>query len=536
MLSTGQALTLPAARMKHIPVIAGTSVPALIRQRSWWWLPLLLWAGAVGLSLQSHLDDTRQQSIQVATEGARNMFRMVALTRGWNASHGGVYVPVTPTTQPNPYLKHPRREVTTTDGVTMTLINPAYMTRLIAEMAQSDSGAIFRLTSLMPVRPQNAPDDWERRSLQSFENGVKEVVSIEPAERGDLLRYMAPLRVEQPCMQCHAQQGYRVGDIRGGISVSLPYTPILALTLGSVRQAWLSHGAVFALVAALGWLLLELLRKRWLDLTGKMRELEATRGELVQSEKMASLGRMVAGFAHEINTPVGVAVGAVSQHEDTLLRIEKLLGEEEVSEEALRAELDSLRQGGALALANLRRTATLVQSFKRTSIDQTSEQVRAFSMKELIGDVLYVLQGQLKRLPITVGVECPEALKIHGVPGELEQLLTNLIMNAAQHAFDGGQRAGNIRICAQREGASLHLSFSDDGAGMSAEQLLRIFEPFYTTRRAAGGSGLGLYICYNLVTVRLDGTIQCFSSPGAGCRFEIRFPAQFSETQSGATA
>ncbi len=536
MLSSGLALTLPAARMNNVPVIVGTSVPALIRQRIWWWFPLLLWAGVVGLSLQSHLDDTRQQSIQVATEGARNMFRMVSLTRSWNASHGGVYVPVTPTTQPNPYLIHPRREVTTTDGVLLTLINPAYMTRLIAEMAQSDSGAIFRLTSLKPVRSQNAPDPWERQSLQAFEAGVTEVVSIEPAERGELLRYMAPLRVEQPCLQCHAQQGYKLGDIRGGISVSQRYAPIVELTQGSIRQALLSHAAVFALVAGLGWLLLELLRKRWLDLTGKMVELEATRGELVQSEKMASLGRMVAGFAHEINTPVGVAVGAVSQHEETLLRIEKLLTEEEVSEDALRAEIESLRQGGALALANLRRTATLVQSFKRTSIDQTSEQARPFVMKELITDVLYVLQGNLKRLPIAVGVECPQALKIHGVPGELEQLLTNLIMNAVQHAFDGGQRAGSIRIGAQREGAMLHLSFADDGAGMSAEQLLRIFEPFYTTRRSKGGSGLGLYICYNLVTVKLGGTIQCFSSPGAGCRFEIQFPAQFSDSQSGAKA
>jgi len=150
-----------------------------LRHRSWWLLLLVLWAAIVGASLNRHVDDVRRQSMQVATEGARNMFRMVVLTRSWNASHGGVYVPVTPDTQPNPYLKHPRREVTTTDGRTLTLINPAYMTRLIGEMARSDTGAIFRLTSLNPIRPQNAPDDWERNALLSFEEGAREVQSLE---------------------------------------------------------------------------------------------------------------------------------------------------------------------------------------------------------------------------------------------------------------------------------------------------------------------------------------------------------------------
>jgi two-component system NtrC family sensor kinase len=512
------------------------AIPALIRDRRWWLLLLALWGAAVGLALQSHIADIRMQSLRVATEGARNMFRMVVLTRSWNASHGGVYVPVTPRAQPNPYLDHPRRDVTTTDGMTMTLINPAYMTRLIAEMAESDSGAIFRLTSLKPIRPLNAPDAWERTALLAFESGIREVVSVEKGERGDLLRYMAPLSVTAPCLQCHARQGYKIGDIRGGISVSQPHEPIAAATRTGMRQATLTYGAVFVLVAALGWLLLVLLRRRWFDLAGKINELEGTRGELVQSEKMASLGRMVAGFAHEINTPVGIAVGAVSQNDDTLARIDKMLGQEEVSEEELRAELEGLRHGGTLALSNLRRAAHLVQSFKRTSIDQASEQVRAFEMKELIDDVLFALHNTLKRLPLEIAVTCPNDLSLDGVPGLIEQLLTNLLLNAIQHAFDGGSRAGTIRIAAAREDETVHLQFTDDGAGMTAEHLARIFEPFYTTSRGAGGSGLGLYICYNIVTAQLGGTIQCDSRPGAGCRFDIRFPAHGTGNRTQATS
>ncbi len=502
------------------------AVPRLVRQRRWWAVLLLIWGVGVWMTLTVHVADIRTQSIRIATEGARNMFRMVVLTRSWNSSHGGVYVPVTPQTQPNPYLDVKRRDVTTTDGQALTLVNPAYMTRLIAEMAESDSGAIFRLTSLRPVRPQNAPDDWERAALLSFENGNKETIEVTQGPPAEQLRYMAPLQVQQSCMSCHARQGYRVGDVRGGISVSQRYAPIEAATRAGVEQALLTYGSVFVLVTALGWLLLELLRRRWLDLDGKIFELQHTRAELVQSEKMASLGRMVAGFAHEINTPVGVAVGAVSHNEDALDRISTMLSQEEVSEEDLREELNGVRQGSALAMANLRRAASLVQSFKRTSIDQTSEQVRAFEMKELISDVLFSLQGTLKRLPITVGVECPEAMRLDGVPGLIEQLLTNLVMNAVQHAFCDGSRAGNIRIRVQREGTQIHLEFADDGVGMDAGQVARVFEPFYTTRRGQGGSGLGLYICYTIVTARLGGSIECHAQPQMGCRFDVRFPAE----------
>jgi signal transduction histidine kinase len=484
-----------------------------------------VWLLAVGVSFNAQVSNIRRQSIQVASEGARNMFRMVVLTRSWNASHGGVYVPITPSTQPNPYLEHPRRVITTTDGQQLTLVNPAFMTRLIAEMAKSDSGAVFRLTSLRPIRPQNAPDDWERAALTSFERGVKETLSLETTPQGKMLRYMAPLLVIESCMQCHASQGYHMGDVRGGISVSQDYGPIEEPTHASIRQALGVHAAVFALVSLLGWLLLEQLRKRWFELSGKIVELETTRGELVQSEKMASLGRMVAGFAHEINTPVGVAVGAVSQHDDILGRIDRMLQQEDVSEEALREELEHLRSGSDLALANLRRTASLVQSFKRTSIDQSSDELRDFDMQEVIQDVLFVLNNQLKRLPVKVVVQCPAELKLHGAPGLIEQLLTNLIMNAILHAFAAGTRAGTITITAAIEQGLVHLQFSDDGLGMAAEQLARIFEPFYTTQRGTGGSGLGLYICYTIVSTKLGGSIQCHSAPQAGCSFDIRFPA-----------
>ena len=239
------AHTVPAAAQ---PPVTNRSAPVFLTNRAWWLVPLLVWAIAVGGSLYVHLADLHRQSLEVAIEGARNMFRMVVLVRAWNADHGGVYVPVSPKVQPNPYLEHPRRDLVTTDGQALTMVNPAFMTRLLAEMAAANGGTIFHITSLKPIRPANAADEWERRALQDFERGVNEAVELVSSPGGLQLRYMAPLLVAQPCMKCHEKQGYRVGDIRGGISVSQNYSPVAA-TLAGQRQTYVIHGAVFLLVA-----------------------------------------------------------------------------------------------------------------------------------------------------------------------------------------------------------------------------------------------------------------------------------------------
>jgi two-component system NtrC family sensor kinase len=201
-------------------------IPSVVRQRRWWILFLLGWALVVGAVFFEHTRNIHQQATNVAIEGARNVFRMLEITRAWNASHGGVYVPVTPEIQPNPYLEDPTRDVVTTTGVALTKINPAYMTRLIGNLANAQNGTVFHMTSLRPIRPANAPDAWERTALESFERGQKEVASLEAGKQGEQLRYMAPLFVERSCLDCHRKQGYQEGDVRGGISVSLPFAPI----------------------------------------------------------------------------------------------------------------------------------------------------------------------------------------------------------------------------------------------------------------------------------------------------------------------
>jgi signal transduction histidine kinase len=236
---------------------------------------------------------------------------------------------------------------------------------------------------------------------------------------------------------------------------------------------------------------------------------------------------MVAGFAHELNTTVGVAVGAVSQSRATLGELETLIGQDEVSEEELRGCLETLDQSSVLALSNLQRAARLVQSFKRSSVDQVSEQSRRFHVRELLQDVLLALHNQLKNRPIRVQVECPEALEVDGSPGLYEQLLTNLVLNSLQHGVDSHGSAGCIQLrVAELGDERLRLECGDDGIGMSPEVAAKVFEPFFTTRRGQGGTGLGLYLCHSIVTERLGGTIRCETSPGAGARFIIEVPAR----------
>ncbi len=251
-------------------------------------------------------------------------------------------------------------------------------------------------------------------------------------------------------------------------------------------------------------------------------KLKQAQSKLIQSEKMASLGRMVAGFAHEVNTPIGIAVGAASHCSDAVKQLFELLEQDEVLEEELEDGLATIGQAADLTLSNLNRAAELIRSFKRTSVDQSSEKPRNFNFQELIQDVINSLRNTFKRTQIGFVVECPEQLNLDGIPGAYTQVLTNLIMNSYIHAFAHGAEAGNIGVRVQEPSNSrLILEYWDSGAGMDEETQDRIFEPFFTTNRGDGGSGLGLYICYNIVTTQLAGSITCESVPGEGARFYI---------------
>ncbi|MDT4288283.1 diguanylate cyclase [Methylomonas sp. MO1] len=203
----------------------------------------VLWILLISLNLYQQVTDTKQYAQKIATRQAEMFFDHIVLIRKWNASHGGVYVPITETTQPNPYLDVPYRDVETTDGKRLTLINPAYMTRQLAEMSD-DSGIAFHITGFNPIRPENRPDQWESEALLAFQQGQKSVSSIGTINGQSFYRYMAPLHVDQSCLVCHQRQGYREGDIRGGISVSIPSASIDAFVNERLEHLTITHAIV----------------------------------------------------------------------------------------------------------------------------------------------------------------------------------------------------------------------------------------------------------------------------------------------------
>ena len=460
-----------------------------------YWAGLVLVIGlALGVSYSWNAARLERHALEMAELRGRLVFNMIQSTRSWMEGHGGSFAPNSPE---------------------------------ISSLMQREGELRIHLASLKPLNPANQADDWERGVLLGFETGERERVAV----RDGTFHYMGALVVTQTCLLCHAQQGYRMGDIRGGIHVSQPMALVERAVLIQHRINRYAHLAVFVVISGLLLAGLATLRRhvRRLEeerdarmrasesLAAKVAELEATRDELVQSEKMASLGRMVAGFAHEVNTPVGVAVGAVSHALESLDKTEALLSNEEVTEEELRAGIAILREASSLALSNLRRAADMVASFKRTSVDQTSGEARDFDLAQLIDDVFRGMHNTFKRTRIELVAECPKPLWLHGSAGALVQVLTNLIQNSHLHAFDNGRNPGRITVAACMEGEErLRIDYRDDGVGMSSETTTHLFEPFFTTRRGQGGSGLGMYIVYSLATQVLRGSIQCESEPGQG--------------------
>ncbi|OHC63188.1 MAG: hypothetical protein A3H93_01745 [Rhodocyclales bacterium RIFCSPLOWO2_02_FULL_63_24] len=245
--------------------------------------------------------------------------------------------------------------------------------------------------------------------------------------------------------------------------------------------------------------------------------------ELLGAEKLAALGGMVAGIAHEINTPIGIGVTAASYLQEQAREFGKLYAAGQVKRADMEAHLRAIDETSASLVLNLQRAVGLVKSFKQIAVDESSDERRCFNLKEYIDEILDSLRPRLKRTEHLIEVRCPDELELDSYPGAFSQILTNLIINSLIHGFEH-LAAGRIEIVAGRAGNELSLNYRDNGCGMDAEQVKRVFEPFFTTRRGRGGSGLGMHIVHNLVVKKLHGRIECRSAPGAGVEFSIAVP------------
>lgn len=258
-------------------------------------------------------------------------------------------------------------------------------------------------------------------------------------------------------------------------------------------------------------------------------DLRNTQESLIQAEKMASLAQLVAGVAHEVNTPIGVTLTAISHLGEEIGKIRGLFSEGRVRKSDFQEFLDISWESTRMILANIQRAAELIQSFKQVAVDQASAERRAFDLRDYVGEVLLSLHPRLRKSKIKIVADIPADLVVDGYPGAFSQVLSNLVINALVHAYDEGQE-GRIALTAREfQPGWVELRYRDDGKGIPTGVRPRVFDPFFTTKRGLGASGLGLNICYNIMTGTMKGSIAVESEEGRGTSFILKFPRKVPE-------
>ncbi len=260
------------------------------------------------------------------------------------------------------------------------------------------------------------------------------------------------------------------------------------------------------------------------ELQATLGELRNTRTELMRSERLAALGSMVAGVAHELNTPIGNSLLAASSFAEQTRQLRQAVQTGGITRSYIERYSQDAEAANDLIERSMRKAAELISSFKQVAADRASSQRRSFDLAQLVGEVALIAAPSLTKRQVTVVQQVPAGLVLDGYPGPLGQVITNLLSNACAHAFDG-TRAGTVTVTARTERPGwLAMTVADDGAGIAPEALGRVFEPFFTTRMGSGGIGLGLAIAHNIMVDVLGGDISVESHPGQGTRFMLRLP------------
>jgi len=252
--------------------------------------------------------------------------------------------------------------------------------------------------------------------------------------------------------------------------------------------------------------------------------LAKTNQQMIHSEKMASLGGLVAGISHEINTPVGVGVTAATNIEENVKSLENLLATGKLTKSEFESSMANTRKGLDILIKNLRRASDLIKSFKQVAVDQSSDELRHIDIKHYFDEIILSLHPKLKQTNISVKNNTPDGIMVHTNPGAIYQIISNLVVNSIVHAFEHGVENEEIELDASLNDDDFVLEYRDNGKGLDDETLARVFDPFFTTKRGQGGSGLGMNVVYNLVTTSLNGEINIDSEPEKGLYVAMSIP------------
>ena len=484
--------------------------------------------------------------VDMATRQAEMLFHQIRLTRQWVADHNGLFLIKAPGVEENPFLSN--ETIRDEEGNWLVKRNPAMVTRELSAYAAREGLGYFNVTSLKLVNPDNAPDEFEQQSLKKFEAGVDEIVKVETVDGKHRLRYMAPLKIGERCLGCHRDQGYVAGDIRGGMNVTIPMEWAFAEIRANNRMVLNIGIATIVIVILMIFVMFDRLvikrlkmlekemdqypsysntsnlsrveshdeigalaqhfRKLCQRIDQSQQELDASREQVCQTEKMAALGRLVAGVSHEINNPLGGmqnCIQTLQKHPD--------------NPETVSRYLDLLNQG--------------VGRIKNT-VQQLLKIGRKEPLVQRLGDVDQMIRECLElscmgrsdiQTHVLLDVQQPILISMES----LRQVIVNLTGNAVQAMDKSG---GSLTVTSHMDRESLVIEVKDTGSGIAPQHMNKIFEPFFTTKGVGEGTGLGLSISYSLVE-RMGGKLTAGNRPGGGAIFVVVIPLNNESTPSG---
>ena len=463
----------------------------------------LVWIAVIICTFLLTLNFSINFSKQIVLASSRAFFQEIVATRSWNSSHGGVYMVVSDKVQPNPYLEDSLRDLTTTNDMKLTKVNPAYMTRQISEVARKKNDVIYHITSLNPIRPQNKADDWERHALESFAQGDTERFEMVDRDTVRLFRYMAPLMVEHSCLDCHANQGYRLGQIRGGISITTPSSDFYD-TLG---QVIITRSAIFLTLLLTG-LLGIFFFQRMVDKQFQVVEAQNKKLTLMNLEK----DRLFSIVAHDLRSPIS---GIQGLSQILLDEIDSLSPEEKIR------IISSISRSSD----NVLKLSEHLMQWYQTRKGILTAKPEHFNFGAIVEEVVELYDEKAEKKEISIETNIPASLQVYSDLNMTEAIIRNLLGNALKFTPHGGL----IEIAAKDIPGSdnIEITIKDNGIGMDSQTRESLFkENFIASKPGTDkeeGTGLGLAICHEFVE-KNKGTIRVESTLDVGTRFIVTLP------------
>lgn len=483
---------------------------------------LLVWLVLISSSLAWNLHHMRSITHKLVKNTAIANFNKDQAFRAWATEHGGIYVPSNERTPPNPYLYHiPERDIATPSGQPLTLMNPAYMLRQVVDEFSELYGIKGRITSLDPLRPSNTPDEWERSALLSFEAGSRESFEFSTIEGEAYFRLMRPMMTVEGCLKCHAHQGYVVGQVRGGVSISVPLAPYYALESNTITYLILTHGLIF-LVGLVGLFVAFQMLVRWIERNHEQREklhdtlerqasiiseaVQTTRQQeqvIADQNRQQAMNRLLVDLAHHWRQPLNVAAMCMQELEE--LEQMGLLTKEVMSERIEQALVEIFR---------LSETITQFTDFYGSQQSSRED----YGLRSLCEQAFKLASSGRAPLP-ELRCHIDPDLHVNVYRKDVVEIFIVLFRNILDAMQQRGLSEAHVLVRAELDPASGNLSVSvaDNAGGIDNELLPRIFEPYVTTAFKSRHKGMGLYLCRRIVEDRYSGDMGVENSDQGAC-------------------